>query len=62
MVHAYNSTNYDSTGYSPYFLMFGKYTILPIDLVFGLNRKKVKNSTTSAYIENLKDRLKSANQ
>lgn len=42
--------------------MFGREPILPIDLVFGLNRNKVQNSTTSAYIENLKDRLLSAYQ
>lgn len=52
LVHAYNATKHETTGFSPYFLMFGPDPTLPVDLVFGLD-KHDKVTTLSRYIENL---------
>ena len=37
VVHAYNFTRNDSTAYSPFILLFGHHSRLPIDLLFNIN-------------------------
>ena len=36
-VHSYNATRHDSTGFSPYFLMFWRHPRLAVDAFLGLN-------------------------
>ncbi|KAI9999773.1 hypothetical protein NQD34_011616 [Periophthalmus magnuspinnatus] len=56
LVHAYNCTRNDTTGFSPYELMFGRQPRLPIDLAFGLPVKEPAQ-THSEYVQKLRENL-----
>ena len=59
LVHAYNCTKHDSTGFSPYYLMFGRHPHIAVDLVLG--RESVEtHATPDRYISNLRTQVKKA--
>ncbi|XDV44757.1 hypothetical protein PO909_012997 [Leuciscus waleckii] len=58
LVHAYNCTRNETTGYTPYELMFGRSPRLPVDLAFGLPLSGEKHQPHSQYVQNLKSWLK----
>jgi transposase InsO family protein len=57
LVHAYNCTRHESTGQSPFYLLFGREPRLPIDIAFGIDRNQGQ-ATMSSYISALRERLK----
>lgn len=57
LVHAYNTTRNDTTGFSPYQLMFGRQPNLPIDVAFGLNPEGHKVVTHADYVKKLRENL-----
>uniref|UniRef100_A0A667WTY7 Integrase catalytic domain-containing protein n=1 Tax=Myripristis murdjan TaxID=586833 RepID=A0A667WTY7_9TELE len=62
LVHAYNCTRNEATGYSPYLLMFGREARLPVDICFGVSDKSEKSVTYQQYVTKLKADLHKAYQ
>ena len=60
LTHAYNCSINDSTGYSPYYLMFGRHPRLPIDVIFGVDPDARRIRHPVQYVNDLKARLKHA--
>ncbi|KAI7803024.1 hypothetical protein IRJ41_001725 [Triplophysa rosa] len=54
VIHAYNCTRHESTGYSPFFLLYGRHPHLPVDLLFGLKWSKKMSEAYRIAGENSK--------
>ena len=58
IIIAYNSTRSLVTGYSPYYLMFGRRPRLPINLLFPMHRTQMLTRTIDEYVASLYDHLR----
>ena len=56
LVHAYNATRHESTGFSPHYPKFGCHQRLAVDAFLGIKPGNVR-SDKSNYVTNLKKRL-----
>ncbi|XP_033739072.1 uncharacterized protein LOC117326432 [Pecten maximus] len=61
LVHAYNCTRHDNTGFSPFQLMFGREPRLSIDIAFGIEQNS-ESTPLPEYVDSLKQRLKDSYQ
>lgn len=59
MIHAYNATKHETTGYSPYFLMFGWHPRLSIDAFRGTQNGLLAEASRDSYVQKLDKRFKS---
>ena len=62
LVHAYNCTKYEMTGFTPYELMFGRQPRLPIDLAFNVPLNSSNQMSHSQYVRALKTHLQESYQ
>lgn len=59
VVHAFNCTRHEATGFSPFYLMFGCHPRLPVDIIFGLGNEEVATSPRG-YAEKWAQKMKEA--
>ena len=62
LVHAYNCTRSAVTGFSPYYLMFGRRPRLPVDYLFPTLRGHAHAVTCEDWVAAIEGRLKAAFQ
>ena len=58
LVHAFNCTWNSATGFSPYYLMYGRQSCLPIDVTSGLAPNLVTAPTSTKYVQKLREYIR----
>ena len=62
LTYAYNCTCSNTTSFSPYYLLYGRQPLLPIDIKFGVFTPDLSEAVTYKYVQELKSRLEYAFQ
>ena len=60
LTYAYNCTRSNATGFSPYYLLYGRQPLLPIDIEYGVFTPELSEAITYKYVQELKSRLEYA--
>ena len=60
LVYAYNCTHSNATGFSPYYLLYGRQPLFPIDIEYGVFTPELSEAITYKYVQELKSRLEHA--
>ena len=60
LTYAYNCMRSNVTGFSPYYLLYGRHPLLPIDIEFGVMTPDLSETVTLKYVEELQRRLEYA--
>uniref|UniRef100_A0A8C6PWV3 Gypsy retrotransposon integrase-like protein 1 n=1 Tax=Nothobranchius furzeri TaxID=105023 RepID=A0A8C6PWV3_NOTFU len=60
LVHAFNCTPNEATGFSRYYLMFGREARMPVDLCFGTSSDNTSKETYLKYVSDMRKELKTA--
>ena len=55
LVHAYNCTWNSATGFSPYYLMYGRQPHLPVDVTLGLAPHTITEPSTSKFVQKMRE-------
>ena len=55
LVHAYNYTQNSATGFSPYFLTFGRQPYLPVDVAPGLAPCTIMEPNASKFVQKIRE-------
>ena len=62
MIHAYDCTKHEATGFTPYYLLFGRNPRLPIDLIFNFNQDKDGRVDYNSYVRKWREDMDEAYQ
>ena len=57
LTYAYNCTRSNATGFSPYYILYGRQPLLPIDIEYGVFTPELSEAITYKYVQELKSRL-----
>ena len=60
LTYAYNCTRSNATGFSPYYLLYGRQPLLPIDIEYRVFTPELSEAVTYKYVQELKSRLEHA--
>ena len=60
LTYAYNCTRSNATSFSPYYLLYGRHPLLPIDIEFRVMTSDLTETVTLKYVHGLQKRLEYA--